>query len=130
MKIKSIVTAAVLTAVAIPASAHHSPASYDITRRVTVTGVVKEASFRNPHGHVTLQVADAQGRITEWSIETSAANLLRRRGWVFSKVKPGVRGTFIGHPNKTVVRDIYLREIRFTDGTAFGDQGGSDQALD
>lgn len=105
-------------------------ASYDITRRVSVSGEVKEAFFRNPHGHVVLIVTDARGRTTEWQIETSAANLLRRRGWVFSKVKPGVQATFTGHPNKTVQRDVYLREIRFSDGTVFGDQGGNDKALD
>lgn len=130
MKIKTIVTLAVVATLSTPVGAHHSPASYDITRRTTVTGVVKEAFFRNPHGHITLVVADAKGKTSEWSIETSAANLLRRRGWVFSKVKPGVKGTFTGHPNKTVARDIYLREIKFADGTAFGDKGGSDQALD
>ena len=130
MKYKTFLALPALVALAIPASAHHSPASYDITRRVTITGTVASAYFRNPHGHITLEVRDAQGRVSEWSIETSAANLLRRRGWVFSKVGTGVTGTFVGHPNKTVPRDIYLREIRLTDGTMFGDKGGSDQALD
>lgn len=117
-------------ALAIPAVAHHSPASYDTTKRVTIRGTVKSAFFRNPHGHITLEVRDARGQVTEWQVETSAANLLRRRGWVFSKVKAGVTGSFVGHPNKTVRNDIYLREITFADGTKFGDQGGNDNVLD
>ena len=117
-------------AFAIPAIAHHSPASYDTTRRVQIQGTVQSAAFRNPHGHIVVQVRDARGRTSEWRVETSAANLLRRRGWVFSQVRTGVTGTFIGHPNKTVPRDIYLREIAFTDGTRFGDKGGNDNVLD
>lgn len=117
-------------ALAIPAFAHHSPASYDTTRRVTIQGTVKTAFFRNPHGHITVEVRDARGRVSEWQVETSAANLLRRRGWVFNRVRAGVTGTFVGHPNKTVANDIYLREIQFSDGTRFGDQGGNDNVLD
>lgn len=117
-------------AIAIPAFAHHSPASYDTTKRVKIQGTVKAASFRNPHGHITVEVRDARGKVSTWQVETSAANLLRRRGWVFGKVKTGVTGTFFGHPNKTVPQDIYLREIEFTDGTRFGDKGGNDNVLD
>jgi Family of unknown function (DUF6152) len=95
-----------------------------------VAGTVKTAFFRNPHGHISIDVRDARGQVTQWQIETSASNLLRRRGWVFSKVRAGIPATFIGHPNKTVQRDIYLREIRFADGTVFGDVGGNDNVLD
>ncbi len=127
---KSLWAVPALMMLATPAYAHHSPASYDITSRVTISGVVKDAFFRNPHGHITLQVKDAKGKVTEWSVETSAANLLRRRGWTFSKVTPGIVVKLVGHPNKTVPRDIYLREVHFADGSAFGDEGGSDKALD
>lgn len=116
--------------VAIPATAHHSPASYDLTKRSSVTGVVKIASFRNPHGHMVLQVAGKGGKMTEWQVETSAANLLRRRGWVFSDIKPGMKITVTGHLNKTVPNDIYIREVKLPDGRQFGDKGGNDVALD
>lgn len=130
LSIYGMALAGTIAVIAVSASAHHSPASYNVNKRVEVKGVVKTAFFRNPHGHVTLIVTDAKGKKAEWSLETSAANLLRRRGWTFSKVKAGVNATFIGHPNKTVPRDVYIREIRFADGTVFGDKGGSDQALD
>lgn len=125
----ALATAGVFS-IAAPLSAHHSPASWDITKRTNITGEVKDAYFRNPHGHITLLVKDAKGRVTEWQIEASAANLLRRRGWEFSKIKPGLNATFIGHPNKTEPRALYLREVRFEDGTGFGDKEGNDKALD
>ena len=130
MKIKSLFLAIVMAIVAIPVSAHHSPASYDTTRRVSIEGTIVTAVFHNPHGRIRLNVVGRNGSVTEWAAETSASNLLRRRGWVFSQVRAGSHVTLVGHPNKTVANDIYLREIRFENGTVFGDAGGSDQALD
>lgn len=117
-------------AIATAASAHHSPAAFDITTRQTVTGVVKSAFFRNPHGEIVVSVRDNKGRVTDWKLETSAANLLRRRGWDFSQVRPGMTASFVGHPNKTVPNYVYIREIHLPNGTVFGDKGGNDKALD
>ncbi len=130
MNFKTIIAIVGLFAVAMPAAAHHSPASYDTGRRISVEGTIVSAQFRNPHGKIRLRVVDRAGRETVWEAETSASNLLRRRGWVFSQVRAGSRVTLVGHPNKAIANDIYLREIRFADGTVFGDREGSDQALD
>ena len=41
---------AVLLAVAVPAVAHHSfPATYDVTRTISIKGKVTRFMFRNPH---------------------------------------------------------------------------------
>jgi hypothetical protein len=122
--------AAAATLAAFAVQAHHSPAAWDVTKRNSVTGVVKDASFRNPHGEIKLMVTNDKGQVEEWRIETSAANLLRRRGWDFSRVTPGLKVTVTGHLNKEVPREIYIREIQFEDGTHFGDKGGNDAALD
>lgn len=127
--IRLVLAGAGLSLIAPAVSAHHSPASYDLTKRTTLTGVVKQAMFRNPHGHVVLTVR-VGNRTEEWQVETSAANLLRRRGWVFTKFAPGARVTVYGHLNKTLPRVIYVREARFGDGTFFGDKEGNDKALD
>ena len=84
---------AALTLSSVTLHAHHSPAAWEITKRNSVTGVVKDASFRNPHGQITLVVTNDKGQAEEWRVETSAANLLRRRGWDFSKVVPGIKIT-------------------------------------
>lgn len=120
--------AAVLAAPAV-VQAHHSPASFDLTRRTTLTGVIHQSQFRNPHGRMLLDVRTGN-RVVRWEVETSAANLLRRRGWVFSRFRAGTTVTVYGHLNKTVPNYIYVREARFADGTFFGDSEGNDQALD
>lgn len=115
---------------AVSVHAHHSPAAWEITQRSSVSGEVKEASFRNPHGLLKLAVRNDKGETEEWHVETSAANLLRRRGWDFAKVTPGIKIKVVGHLNKEQPRQIYIREIHFEDGTVFGDKGGNDAALD
>lgn len=130
MKFRNWTCGALVAMAALAAHAHHSPAAWDLTKRNSVTGVVKEASFRNPHGELRLTVTNDKGQAEEWRVETSAANLLRRRGWDFSKVQPGMKVTVTGHLNKEQPREIYIREIQFQDGTHFGDKGGNDAALD
>ena len=131
--IRQLVRAATVVALglsAVAVHAHHSPAAWEIGQRNSVSGEVKEASFRNPHGLLKLAVRNDKGEIEEWHIETSAANLLRRRGWDFSKVQPGMTVKVVGHPNKEQPRQIYIRELHFQDGSFFGDKGGNDSALD
>lgn len=118
------------TMLAMPATAHHSPAAFNLETRSEVTGVVKKATFRNPHGHIDLLVTDESGEELVFELETSAANLLRRRGWDFSKVKRGDTITATGHPHKEQGQVMYIRAIKLSDGTQFGDPEGKDQALD
>lgn len=127
LKILAIACSAALLGVvgANVAVAHHSPASYDLTKRSAITGTIKTAMFRNPHGRIVLMVGKEQ-----WKVETSAANLLRRRGWDFRKFRPGTKVTLYGHMNKTIKNDFYVREVKFADGAFFGDKEGNDKALD
>ena len=112
------------------ALAHHSAVSWILEQRITITGTVKTVAFRNPHGHLDVIVTDDKGVSTEWGVETSAMNLLVRRGWKPGKVNIGDKVTIIGHPNKTQPNEIYMREMKLADGTFFGDPEGKDQQLD
>ncbi len=129
--VRGVVVAAglALAVPAVTAFAHHSPAAYDLTKRSTITGTIKQAMFRNPHGKMVVDVK-VGNRVESWAVESSAANLLRRRGWDFSKFKPGTTITIYGHLNKTIKNDIYVREVKFADGTFYGDKEGNDKALD
>jgi len=52
------------------AGAHHSfSAVYDGKRSVTVTGVVTQFRFVNPHALMTLEVTDKDGKIVTWVVE-------------------------------------------------------------
>ena len=88
--------AASLTAA--PAWGHHSDAGMDMNSTVALEGTVTELRFRNPHVYVVVETTDASGEPVEWSLETSGANNLTRRGWTRDTLKAGDRVAFRAHP--------------------------------
>jgi len=72
------------------AAAHHSfAAEFDAEKSVTLKGTVVKWEMINPHGWITLAVPEADGRTTEWMIETSNPNGLMRLGWSKRSLKFG-----------------------------------------
>ena len=87
------------TLIAGPAIAHHSFAVHFVADRlVKVSGVIDEFSFRNPHGLLLLTVKKEGGQAEQWRIETNSPNILRRRGWTETSIKPGDEVTVEGYP--------------------------------
>jgi len=105
---------------AAPAIAHHSFASYDRAKQVTLDGVVKDFQWTNPHAWIQVVVKDAQGHDTEWGVECGSPNMMTRTGWKRTLLKPGdavvavVNPLLDGRPNGSLVR------ITLTDGTVLG----------
>jgi hypothetical protein len=83
-----------------PASAHHSGAMFDNTKSVTLTGVIKEFKWQNPHAFIQVMSPDAAGATVEWSVECSTPNILLRRGWAMHSLNPGDKVTLTMHPLK------------------------------
>ena len=83
-----------------PASAHHSGAMYDMTKQVTVTGVIKEFQYTNPHSWVMVMVPDATGKQVEWGFESEGPSSLLRAGIKKSSLKEGDKVTVVGAPMK------------------------------
>jgi hypothetical protein len=80
------------------ALAHHSPAVFDRTREVTITGVVTEFRWGNPHCWIHLSVTNDRDEAEMWSVEMNPASLLRRAGWTASTVKPGDEVSIRAYP--------------------------------
>jgi hypothetical protein len=85
-------------------SAHHgTAASYDQEKFITVTGVVTEFRWRNPHSSLHLDVTDESGKVSEYAIELASPALMSRggSGWTRRTFKAGDKVTFRVHPSKT-----------------------------
>jgi hypothetical protein len=98
-----------------PVLAHHSFAGYDKSRKVTVTGTVRQWQFTNPHSWLQLMVVE-NGRQVEYPIEGSSVNTLIRRGWSRTTFRPGETVTVEIYPRTGGARGGALLMARFANG--------------
>lgn len=86
-----------------PALAHHSFSSeYDANKKVKLTGVVTDVAWTNPHMRVYVDVTDASGKVTNWNLELTSPNSVRRQGWGRNDLKAGDKVIFEGYAGKIV----------------------------
>lgn len=91
----SLIALAVLVSVAAggPAMAHHgSGVSYftNIETLITMKGTVKEWVWKNPHCFIVYEVKGADGKVVEWTAETSStSSMIGEFGWSRTTLKPG-----------------------------------------
>ena len=101
-----------------PALAHHSfAAEFDAQQPVTLKGVVVKWEMINPHGWITLDVNAADGKTTQWMIETSNPNGLMRLGWTKNSLKAGDEITVEGYLAKDGSSTANAARIILADGT-------------
>jgi hypothetical protein len=101
--------------------AHHSFAVFfDSQKSVTVTGVVTEFLFANPHGVIKLTVKNKDGALEEWKIETTSPSILRRRGWTPESLKAGETVTIEGWPGRENPHYARLRSAKRANGEPIG----------
>src|SRR5437764_15071876 len=98
---KCILTGIAAVLLAAPASAHHSFAMFDREKDISMTGVVKEYEWTNPHVWIHIMAADAQvAAPREWSFEMQSVQQDSAAGWRPDSVKPGAKVTIEFHPLK------------------------------
>jgi uncharacterized protein DUF6152 len=109
--------AAIVLLAAAPVFAHHSFAVHFVADKlVTVQGVVTEFSFRNPHGMLLVTAKAADGAEQHWKIETNSPNILRRRGWTETSIKPGDSVTVEGYPARDGSHFMRVYRVTYPDG--------------
>ena len=84
-----------------PALAHHSPAAFDRSKEVTLTGTVKVFRWQNPHTFIDLEVPDEQGNLVLWGVELTSPTYLIRSGWKSNTITPGDKVTVKVNPVRT-----------------------------
>jgi hypothetical protein len=93
-------TCAVLlaAAAATPALAHHSFAMFDMSKQVSITGVVKDFQYTNPHSWVIVVAPGPDGKQADWGFESEGPSTLLRSGIKHSSLNPGDKVTVLAYP--------------------------------
>jgi hypothetical protein len=120
---KHVVAILALLLTAGAALAHHSPIVFDRTRQVTLTGVVTEFRWGNPHSWIHVDVADAEGKLANWSIEMDPASHLARQGWRSSLLKPGDKISVVVFPLRNDEKGGQYISVTLPDGKQLGGRG-------
>jgi hypothetical protein len=103
-----------LSAPSLPA--HHGVPNFDMSRTVTVKGVVVDYLLINPHMEMRVRVADDSGNAVEWNVEAVSLLMMLRAGYKRDTFKPGDVVTVTGHPNKDGKPMMVLVKVVLPDG--------------
>jgi hypothetical protein len=118
--LKTLVVALAISTGAIPAVAHHSGSMFDDKKEVTLTGVVREFQYTNPHSWLLVDVKGPDGKVTTWGFETNGPTMLLRAGIRKGDFAPGTPVTITGHPLKDGrPAATWTKAIRRTDKKEF-----------
>jgi len=112
--------ALVLLTTASAALAHHSFAVFDRTKKVALTGTVKDFQWTNPHAWIQVDVPGDKGQTTEWGVECGSPNMMARTGWKKTTLKPGDRITVVVNPLLDGRTNGSLVTATLADGTVLG----------
>ena len=106
----------ILTVGATVIHGHHSAAGYDPQREVSITGVVTNYEWANPHIYIHVRSAN-----DVWEVEAGSPGVMRTRGWSTNTFVRGEPVTVTVHPPRdSARRTVQLVSIRKADGTILG----------
>lgn len=114
---------------AVPSAAHHSfGVAFDANKPTTITGVITQIDWRNPHTHIYLDVKDESGKVVNWKLEGYPPNVLSRTGWTKDvTIKVGDTIKAFGWLARDGTPFAHLREATLADGKRlfFGPPAGT-----
>ena len=117
----SLAAAAVSLAFLTSASAHHAVnAQFDVTKNVTLTGVLSKVEIINPHSYLHFDVKGPGNKVTRYSIETGAPGAVKRAGLSMrDALKVGQTYKFVICPSRNGTPTGLMSGITLPDGKSF-----------
>ena len=81
-RVGSVLVAAVMAVTAAATLvAHHSvPGQFDVSKPMTLKGVISKIDWINPHIYVHLDVKESDGTTNTWALATLPTAMMRRAG--------------------------------------------------
>lgn len=98
--------------------AHHSfAAEFDVNQPITMTGVLTEVKWENPHMWIYLTVADASGMPVRWGFEAGPPITVQRMGVKPADLKLGEPVTINAFRARDMTKTYgQVRDVTFKDG--------------
>lgn len=115
---KNILLILVVLGLPVLALAHHSTNANFTQEIISVTGVIEQVRYQNPHSSVLIKNTDETGKETFWLLESGARTTLERRGVFFDQLPIGSQVTATGRKGRRQFT-MYLQELSFEDGSRF-----------
>ena len=88
------------------AHAHHGWSEYDSSKPLKVSGVIKEAGYEHPHGHVQLET---EGKT--WFVVLAPPSRMSARGLPAPMLKPGTQAEVVGYANRNKAEEMRAERI-------------------
>ena len=116
MKIMYLAIPAVLMACQ-SAYAHHAfAADYEEGNEGTISGVITEGVYKNPHARYYLEVTADDGTTELWDLETMNLMMLGRMGWKKDTIKVGDEVTVTGILGRNNTRRMSITTVALPSG--------------
>lgn len=120
-RISRILSALLFAAVAIPATAHHSAAPFDMTKKVSISGTVEKWVWSNPHSWLYIRRVKSDGSQEIWGFEAGSAGMLSRSGWNSNDMKTGDKVTVTASPSRAGKNVGLISVIKLSSGKELRD---------
>jgi hypothetical protein len=122
-----LVAAAVAVTAAATLVAHHSvPGQFDVSKPVTLKGVISKVDWINPHIYIHLDVKESNGTTNTWALATLPTAMMRRAGLTKETLqgKPGEEVTINAVPARDGSQHLaWVNKITYADGHSFSPTG-------
>lgn len=105
---------ALLFPLAVTLAAHHGWGEYDSRKSLTLSGIVRDAGYENPHAFVDL---DVDGKV--WHAVLAPPNRMEARGVTRGQLGIGTTVTVIGFPHKTRSTEMKAEQIKVGEKTTW-----------
>ena len=122
-----LISAAIVVTAAATLLAHHSvPGQFDVSKPMTLKGVISKIDWINPHIYVHLDVKEPDGTTNTWALATLPTAMMRRAGITKDSLqgKSGEEVTINAVPARDGSKHLgWINKITYADGHSFAPTG-------
>ena len=116
-KLAIAVAGVALLSMAAPVWAHHAfAAEFDEKRPIKLAGTVTKWELVNPHSWIHMDVKNADGTVTAWTVEGGSPNALLRKGFTKNSLPEGTEIVVEGYQAKDGANRGVAASLTYKDG--------------